>query len=181
MFPFGHSYRPALRPPVCPGSGAAAPAWPGLLLFRERSSAGAAVPGVDRGQRQRLRPWDGLSGVLPLILDTSGHVAGQRNGRQLRPALRPPVAAAGLLGALDALQALRRGLGPLLIRERSSAGRCARRGSREAAAPSALGWSIGAAAADPGRVRPRRRADRRAATPARSAAAAGLMPGLIGF
>jgi len=82
-------------------------------------------------------------------------------------------AAAGYLGALEAVQRLRHGLGLLLIRERSGAGRCARRGSRAAAAPSALGWSIGAAAADPGRVRPRCRAERRAAAMARSAASCG--------
>jgi len=41
------------------------------------------------------------------------------------------------------------------------------------AAPSALGWSIGAAAADPGHVRPRCRAERRAAAPARPAASCG--------
>ena len=62
------------------------------------------------------------------------------------------------------------GRGLLLIRERSSAGSCARPGSRAPAAPSALGWSIGAAAADPGHVRPRCRAERRAAAPARLAA-----------
>ena len=96
-----------------------------------------ALSGVDRGQRQRLRPWEDLSGALPLILGTSGHAAGQRDGRQLRHALRPPVAAAGLLGVLEALQRLRRGPGLLLIRERSSAGSCARPGSRAPAAPSA--------------------------------------------
>ena len=126
-----------------------------------------ALSGPDRGHRQRFRPWEDLSGPLPLILDTSGHVAGQRDGQQLRPALRPPGAAAGLLGVLEALQRLRRGRGLLLIRERSSAGGCARRGSRAPAAPSALGWSIGRAAADPGHVRPRCRAERRAAAPAR--------------
>jgi len=62
------------------------------------------------------------------------------------------------------------GRGLLLIRERSGAGGCARPGSRAPAAPSTLGRSIGAATADPGHVRPRRRVERRAAAPARSAA-----------
>ena len=111
--------------------------------------------------RQRLRPWEDLSG--PLILGTPGHVAGQRDGRQLRPALRPSGCPGRAAGAST-------WPGLLLIWERSGAGSCARRGSRAAAAPSALGWSIGAAAADPGRVRPRCRAERRAAAPARPAA-----------
>ena len=56
----------------------------------------AAVRGSDCRHRQRLRPWDGLSGPLPLILCAPGHAAGQRDGQQLRPGLRPPAGRCGL-------------------------------------------------------------------------------------